>query len=52
MSKIDESTVRRLAERQGYFLRRSRGKYKLVNDRNVVIMEGLSLAELHRLLSV
>jgi hypothetical protein len=51
MSKINESAVRRLAERQGYYLRRARGGYNLVNDRKVIIMEGLSLAELYRLLN-
>jgi hypothetical protein len=51
MSKINESAVRRLAERQGYYLRRVRGGYNLISDRKVVIMEGVSLDELHRLLS-
>jgi hypothetical protein len=52
MSEIDESAVCRLAGRQCYYLRRSRGSYKLVNNRNVVTMEGLGLAELDRLLRV
>jgi hypothetical protein len=48
MTKMGENDIRRIAERQGYFLRRSRGSYKLVGNDAVIIMDGVSLEEIVR----